>query len=389
MNTITFSIVTTICIIAIVAAAVSMVKIKLLNAKLHKLGIDAALAQERAEMMTRQLQDGNNNRERFTAIATEVLQANSRQFNELSRQQIAELLAPMKENLDEFRRNYTESYGHESEKRAMLQQQLNELFAINRSIGEETRRLTDALKGNAGVQGQWGEMVLENILERSGLLKGQDYEIQRTVDDSESRARPDIIIRCPGNRNIVVDSKVSISDYLRMLNATDRQSLKAAGDAHVASVRKHVAELRRKNYQDLLNGNNPDFVMMFIPHEGAYIAAMQLDSNLWQSAFDSRVIIVSPTHLVSVVKLVELMWRQDKQNRNAVEIAQTGTKILDKLANFLTDMQRINSSLEGARRAYDAAMTKLEGRGGLRSLGETMRDKGIKAAKDLPERTVQ
>lgn len=352
-----------------------------------RLALENARAEERLNVFVeKDSREQEATRDRFAAMAAEALERNAKTLNEQSRMQIAELLAPMKENLDDFRKSYTDAYGKESEKRAMLEQQLNELFNLNRSIGEEARRLGDALKGNTHVQGQWGEMVLENILERSGLLRGQDYFVQKTVEASDSNARPDIVISCPGERNIVVDSKVSMSDYLRMLNAPDRQTVKAAGEAHVASVRKHVAELKRKNYQDLLSGRNADFVMMFIPHEGAYLAAMQLDNTLWQTAFDSRVIIVSPTHLVSVVKLVEMLWRQDKQNRNAIEIADLGAKMLDKLSNFLGDMGKIKNNLEAAQRAYDSAMTKLEGRGGMRSIGENMRDKGIKGSRDLPPR---
>ena len=353
----------------------------------RRLALDKARADERIDVMREQ---GEKNdaamRERFAALAAETLQQNSKSLNEQSRLQIAELIAPMKANLEDFRKSYTDAYGKESEKRAMLEQQLNELFNLNHRIGEETRRLGEALKGNNSVQGQWGEMVLENILERSGLLKGQDYYVQKTVDSADSKVRPDIVISCPGKRNIVVDSKVSLSDYMRMLNAPDRQSLKAAGEAHVASVRKHVAELKRKNYQDLTTGLNVDFVMMFIPHEGAYLAAMQFDNTLWQTAFDSRVIIVSPTHLVSVIKLVEMLWRQDKQNRNAVEIANLGAKMLDKLSNFIGDLNKIKSSLDSAQRSYEAAMTKLDGRGGIRSIGENIRDKGIKGSRDLPPR---
>ena len=353
----------------------------------RRLALDNARTDERLNLLSEnQAREQENARDRFAAMAAEALEYNAKSLNEQNRMQIAELLAPMKENLDSFKKSYTDAYGKESEKRAMLEQQLNELFKLNRSIGEEARRLGDALKGNTSVQGQWGEMVLENILERSGLLRGQDYFVQKTVDAVDSKARPDIVISCPGERNIVVDSKVSMSDYIKMLNAEDRQSVKAYGEAHVASVRKHVAELKRKNYQDLLSGRNADFVMMFIPNEGAYLAAMQLDNTLWQTAFDSRVIIVSPTHLVSVVKLVEMLWRQDKQNRNAIEIAELGTKMLDKLSNFLTDMSKIKSNLESAQKAYDSAMTKLEGRGGMRSIGENMRDKGVKGARDLPPR---
>lgn len=380
--------------VLIVAAAITITVLLRNNRRLaaenRQLALDKARADERLTIQEQQAaRDDREIREKFTALAGDVLRLSSQNLTEQNRMQIAELLAPMKENLQDFRRAYTDAYGKESEKRAMLEEQLRQLFDINRLLGDETRRLGEALRGNSGVQGQWGEMVLENILERSGLVRGQDYLVQANVSNGESRIRPDIVIRCPGERNIVVDSKVSMSDYMRMLNAPDRAALKAAGDAHLMSVKKHIAELRRKNYQDLLDGRNADFVMMFIPNEGAYIAAMQLDNTLWQTAFDSRVIIVSPTHLVSVVKLVELMWRQDKQNRNAIEIARLGSQILDKLANFIGDMHKLSNSLDTARRAYDSAMTRLEGRGGIRSLSENMRDKGIKGARDLPPRTNQ
>ncbi len=374
-------------IVAIITIVVLIRRNRTLSDENRQLALEKARVDERLAILKEQAEHSDKAaQDRFAVMAAEALQNNSRTLREQSRMQIAELIAPMKANLDDFRKAYTDAYGKESEKRAMLEQQLNELFSLNRTIGEETRRLGDALKGNTSVQGQWGEMVLENILERSGLLRGQDYYVQKTVDAADSKARPDIVISCPGERNIVVDSKVSLSDYMRMLNAPDRQTLKSAGEAHIASVRKHVAELKRKNYQDLLSGRTADFVMMFIPHEGAYLAAMQLDNTLWQTAFDSRVIIVSPTHLVSVVKLVEMMWSQDKQNRNAIEIAELGAKMLDKLSNFLIDMNKAKNSLDSAQRAYESALTKLEGRGGMRSIGESMREKGIRGSRDLPPR---
>ncbi len=374
-------------IVAIITIVVLIRRNRTLSDENRQLALEKARVDERLAILKEQAEHSDKAaQDRFAVMAAEALQNNSRTLREQRRMQIAELIAPMKANLDDFRKAYTDAYGKESEKRAMLEQQLNELFSLNRTIGEETRRLGDALKGNTSVQGQWGEMVLENILERSGLLRGQDYYVQKTVDAADSKARPDIVISCPGERNIVVDSKVSLSDYMRMLNAPDRQTLKSAGEAHIASVRKHVAELKRKNYQDLLSGRTADFVMMFIPHEGAYLAAMQLDNTLWQTAFDSRVIIVSPTHLVSVVKLVEMMWSQDKQNRNAIEIAELGAKMLDKLSNFLIDMNKAKNSLDSAQRAYESALTKLEGRGGMRSIGESMREKGIRGSRDLPPR---
>lgn len=370
---------------ALAALAASLRRTGRLLSERQRLEIECARLEERLNgELARQEANEKMLSDRFAAMAADILKSNAESLSALNGAKVSEIIAPVRDNLEAFRRAYTDSFGNETERRARLEQQIRDLTELNRSIGAETRRLGDALKGNTSVQGAWGEMVLDNILERSGLVRGTDYHVQKVVDAADSSARPDVIIDCPGDRHIVVDSKVSLKDYLRMLEAPDRASAKAAGDAHLASVRKHVAELHRKSYQDLLDGANPDFVMMFIPHEGAYLAAMQLDSSLWQTAFDSRVIIVSPTHLVSVVKLVEQMWRQDKQNRHALEIAEIGAKILDKVSNFLTDMNKVGTALDSARRNYDSALTKLDGRGGLRSLAETMRDKGVRAAKDLP-----
>ena len=248
-----------------------------LRAERQRLEIECARLEERLKgELARQEANEKMLSDRFAAMAADILRSNAESLSALNGAKVSEIIAPVRDNLEAFRRAYTESFGNETERRARLEQQIRDLTELNRSIGAETRRLGDALKGNTSVQGAWGEMVLDNILERSGLVRGTDYHVQKVVDAADSSARPDVIIDCPGDRHIVVDSKVSLKDYLRMLEAPDRASAKAAGDAHLASVRKHVAELHRKSYQDLLDGANPDFVMMFIPHEGAYLAAMQL-----------------------------------------------------------------------------------------------------------------
>lgn len=352
----------------------------------------ATRARAEAEMARRLLDersaDASAAEERFRAIANEALLANSRALDAAGRRSISEALQPMAERMREMEKTFRDTYSAEARERFSLADRVRELVELNRVVGAETRRLTDALKGNTRVQGDWGEIILENILERSGLQQGREYEVQQTFTSPDGRRlRPDVIVNYPDGRCVVIDSKVSVAAYLSMVEADDAEARNAAAKAHLASVRAHINELKTKNYQDLTAGRHCDFVMMFIPHEGAYMAAMQLDSALWQYAFDSRVLIVSPTHLMAVIKLVEQLWRNDRQSRNAIDIATEAGRMLDKLSGFLADMEKIDSSLNAARRAWDSAYNKLAtGTGNLLGRAERLRAMGAKATKDLPSR---
>lgn len=369
-----------ICIAAAIAAAV------------YAIAADRRATRARAEAdMARRLLDERTAdaaaaEERFRAIANEALLANSRALDAAGRRSIDEALAPMAERMREMEKSFRETYSAEARERFSLADRVRELVELNRMVGAETRRLTDALKGNTRMQGDWGEIILENILERSGLQRGREYEVQQTIAAPDGRRlRPDVIVNYPDGRCVVIDSKVSVAAYLSMTEADDADTRAAAAKAHLASVRAHINELRAKNYQDLTSGRHCDFVMMFIPHEGAYMAAMQLDNSLWQYAFDSRVLIVSPTHLMAVVKLVEQLWRNDRQSRNAIDIATEAGRMLDKLSGFLADMEKIDTSINAARRAWDSAHGKLtSGTGNLIGRAERLRAMGAKASKDLP-----
>ena len=231
-------------------------------------------------------------------------------------------------------------------------------------------------------------MILENILERCGLRRGQEYVVQAGVcTDSGRRLRPDVVINYTEGRKIIVDSKVSIQHYLAMLDAADESGRRTFGREHVASVRKHIAELRDKSYQDYIGDARADFVLMFIPHEGAYLTAMQLDPDLWESAYQAGVLIVAPTHLMGVVRLVEQMWRHDKQNRHALEIARQAGLMLDKLRGFLDDMDKMDRAIASSREAWNDAYGKLTGGTG-NLIGRALRleELGAKAKKALPDR---
>ena len=324
-------------------------------------------------------------RDDMRRLAEEIFNANSRQFRADSEQRIGELLDPIRRDFTRLETAITESFSREARERYSLKEQIRSLIDLNDTIGREARQLTSALKGNTLVQGQWGEMILRTILEKSGLRPGEEFTMQEAAASVDGdRLRADAVVTYPDGRRIVIDSKVSIKAYLEMAEAADPAARSALARRHVDSVRRHINELRDKSYQDYIGDARADFVLMFIPNEGAYMAAMQTDPRLWEYAYDCRVVIVSPTHLMSVLKLVEQTWQTDRQNANAREIALEGGRLIDKLAAFLSDMDRISSSIDTTRRAYDAALTKLNGRGGIRSKAETLRRLGAKSTRPLP-----
>lgn len=373
-------------VVAIISMAVA------LAAVVYALMADrrAARARAEADMAARLLEEqrasGLQAEQRFRAIAGEVLMANSRSIDAANREALERTIAPMTQRMREMEKTFRDTYEAEARERFSLADRVRELVELNRVVSAETHRLTDALKGNTRMQGDWGEIILENILERSGLQRGREYEVQQVLDAPDGRRlRPDVVVNYPDGRCVVIDSKVSVAAYLALVDADTPEARNAAAKAHLASVRAHINELKSKNYQNLTAGRQCDFVMMFVPHEGAYMAAMQHDASLWQYAFDSRVLVVSPTHLMAVVKLVEQLWRNDRQNRNAVDIATEAGRMLDKLSGFLTDLEKIDAGINSARRAWDAAHNKLtSGNGNLIGRAERLRDLGAKATKDLP-----
>lgn len=331
---------------------------------------------------------------RFQNIANEILTHNSRIFKEQNETRLSEILTPLKENIEQFKKTINDSYSNEARERFSLQERIKELIELNQSISKEAKDLTTALKGNSKVQGDWGEMILENILEKSGLEKGREYTVQQTTDENGNTLRnengtalrPDVVINYPGDRYVVIDSKVSLSAYVNYINSETQEEQETYAKQHLTSVRNHIAELRNKKYQDYVGGGKTDFVMMFIPNEAAYITAMQLDSNLWQDAYDVRVLLVSPTQLISALRLVAQLWSHDRQTRNAIEIAKVGGNMYDKFVGFVDDMYKIEKSIKQANDTYNSAMNKLhEGRGNLVSYAEKMRTLGAKASKSLPE----
>lgn len=330
---------------------------------------------------------------RFKNLAREILDDNTRRFKEQSEQRLSDLLTPLKEDLVKFKTSVDNAYSNEARERFALSDRIKELVQLNETIGREAKDLTRALRGDSKVQGDWGEMILETILEKSGLKKGLHFDLQVTTDadgntlkDNQGHMlRPDAVINYPDGRHIIVDSKVSLTSYIDLINSEPgTNEYREASQGHLRSVRQHIKELASKNYQNFVGEKHADFVTMFIPNEGAYMAAMNLEPKLWQEAYDQRVLIVSPTHLLSFLRLAEQMWRQNDMKRNVMDIAEESGKMYDKFVGFVDDMTRIEKGLTATETAFRDAMGKLsEGRGNLVRRAEKIRAMGAKTTKTI------
>ena len=332
----------------------------------------------------------------FKSLAADIFSSQSEKFKEANETRLSEILNPLKEDIKDFKRRVDDTYMNSSKERTLLGEQMKRLMELNMSIGKEARDLTEALSGNTKVQGDWGEMVLETILVKSGLVEGENYFVQRTKNDDgtqiknddNGRLRPDVVVALPDKKCIVIDSKVSLTAYVNYINADNEDDRQRFGKAHLLSVRSHLKELETKRYQDFVgvgNDDRIDYVLMFIPNEHAYMAAMTLDNNLWMEAYEKRVVIISPAHVISTLRLIAQLWTRDKQAKNALKIAEEGGKLYDKFVGFVNDMQTVEQSLGKASEAYASAMSKLHtGRGCIVSKVENLKKLGAKTSKTLP-----
>lgn len=363
-----------------------IIAIVLLGLALLCVAVYAAILHTRLQGAQREAERLRGDDDRFRALATQVLDDSRRNLSRDTAQQMASLLTPLRHDIEAFNRTIDEKYSREASERGALREKIEELHRLNLSLGQEARQLADALRGNSKVQGDWGEMILSRLLEQAGFTEGREFEVQKNVkDESGANFRPDVVVHFPDRGCVVIDSKASLTAYVNLCGADSDAERRSAGAAHVASVRAHVKELAAKNYQDFVGSDRKlDFVMMFIPNEGAYIAAMQLAPELWQEAYDRRVLIISPTHLFSVLKLVQQMWQHDDQTRNATKIAEEAGKMYDKFVGFLNDMAAVENRLNQAMEAHSSAMKKLsDGTGNLIKRAEDLRKLGAKAAKQV------
>lgn len=328
----------------------------------------------------------------FQVLANQILEEKTHRFTVTNKENIEAILKPLNEKLVEFKSKVEETYDKESKQRFSLEERIRELVALNNQISTDANNLTKALKGNNKIQGNWGEMILESILEKSGLKKGEEYYVQETIKDEfgktiqnveGNRMQPDIIVAYPGGRKIVIDSKVSLNAYVRYVEAETDEEKIVAEKEHLLSVKQHIDELSRKSYQDYIE--SLDFVMMFVPTEPAYILAMQLDSNLWDYAYRKRILLISPTNLIASLKVVADLWKREYQSQNAQEIAKRGAILYDKFAGFVDTLQDVGKNIERSQKAYEKAFSQLkDGNGNLMRQAEMLKELGIKSQKELP-----
>ena len=328
-------------------------------------------------------------KEQFRTLAGDVLGEQSRRFKEENRESMDIILKPFKDNISEFRSRVDAIFTQQTEQSGALKNELQRLMELNKQITTETTNLTNALKGNSKVQGDWGEMILESILDNSNLIRGVHYQTQLNVkDEAGNNLRPDVVLNLPNNKQVIIDSKVSLTAYVNYVSAESEAERRAAMTAHVASVRQHVKELGAKSYQQLLN--SPDFVIMFIPNEPAFLDALKEDNTIWNDAYEKKVIISSPTNLFALLKIVDDLWRRDEQNKNHENIIKLGVTLYDQLVAFSTTLEGVGTSLEQAQAKYDEAYKRLHtGNNNIVRVGEKLRKMGLPTTKKQSAKLVE
>ncbi|CKK33379.1 DNA recombination protein RmuC [Neisseria meningitidis] len=335
--------------------------------------------------------------DQFQNLANTILEEKSRRFTEQNREQLHQVLNPLNERIQGFGELVKQTYDKESRERLTLENELKRLQGLNAQLHSEAKALTNALTGTQNkVQGNWGEMILETVLENSGLQKGREYVVQaasvrKEEDGGTRRLQPDVLVNLPDNKQIVIDSKVSLTAYVRYTQAADADTAARELAAHVASIRAHMKGLSLKDYTDLEGVNTLDFVFMFIPVEPAYLLALQNDAGLFQECFDKRIMLVGPSTLLATLRTVANIWRNEQQNQNALAIADEGGKLYDKFVGFVQTLESVGKGIDQAQNSFQTAFKQLaEGRGNLVGRAEKLRLLGVKAnkqlARDLTER---
>lgn len=346
------------------------------------------------ERLNEQKQEVEQLQERFKTefknIANELLEDKSKRFTEQNQEKLGEILKPLNERIKSFEERVESTHKESLERNAGLVQQILSLRDLNKQMSEEARNLTKALKGDNKAQGNWGEVILERVLEKSGLRKNEEYVIQESVTNEDGRRlQPDVVIKLPENKNIVVDSKVSLIDYERFSSAETDEERGAHLKNHIRSIRAHIKGLSEKNYHQLYGSGSPDFVLLFIPLEPAFSVAVQYDAELFNEAFEKNIVIVSTSTLLATLRTISSIWRQENQTRNAVEIARQAGDMYDKFEGFVQDLIKVGNQLNLAKKEYEGAMNKLStGRGNLVNRAEKLKELGAKASKALPQALV-
>ena len=349
-------------------------------------GLETKLAEQKSELETLQEKFKND----FKVLAQEILEKNSNTFKEQNKEQIGIILSPFKEKLESFEKKVEETYEKGQKDTISLKTEVKGLMDLNERLSKEATNLTKALKGDVKMQGNWGEVILERVLEKSGLIKNSEYFIQESfTGDDGKRYQPDVVINLPDDKKVIVDSKVSLIAYERFVAAETSEDQNAALKLHIASIKNHVKGLSDKNYQNLYGVEGLDFVLLFIPIEGAFTAAVQADNSLFQDAFDKNVVIVSTSTLLATLRTIASIWKQEKQTQNALEIARQGGDLYDKLVGFTDDLLALGKQMNTAKGTYETAMNKLvDGKGNLVGRAEKLRTLGLKTTKQLDQKLI-
>lgn len=329
----------------------------------------------------------------FENLANKILEEKTTKFTEQNQKNLKTILEPFQEKISELKNRVNEAYEKENKERFSLAEKVKELAELNQQISEDAKKLTRALKGEAKTQGNWGEMILESILEKSGLVKGREYFLEHQLTDENNKAlysefsgkkmRPDAVVKYPDERNVIIDSKVSLTAFTELVDETDAEVYAMKLNQHLSSIKNHINQLSQKAYDDY--GKSLDFVMMFIPSEPAYIAAMQADQNLWNFAYERRILLLNPSNLITSLKLIADLWKREYQSRNAMEIAERGAKLYDKFVGFVENLEKIGKNIDNAKNSYTDAYKQLStGNDNLIIQTQKLRTLGIKNKKQLP-----
>lgn len=323
----------------------------------------------------------------FENLANKILEEKTLKFTEQNQQNLKNILNPLQEKITDFEKKVENTHKESIDYHAALRQQIIGLKDLNLQMSKETANLTKALKGDSKIQGNWGELVLERVLEKSGLEKGREYEIQKSfVTEEGNRVQPDVVINLPDGKKMIVDSKVSLTAYEKYINEDDEEQKSAFLKEHVNSLKRHVEQLGNKNYQHLYEMESPDFVLLFIPIEPAFAIALNEDTQLYNKAFEKNIVIVTPSTLLATLRTIDSMWTNQKQQDNAIEIARQAGALYDKFEGFVTDLVKIGKKMDEAKSEYEGAMNKLvDGKGNLITSVQKLKIMGAKAKKSLPD----
>lgn len=329
----------------------------------------------------------------FENLANKILEEKTEKFTTLNQNNLKNILEPFQEKITDLKNRVNEAYEKENKERFSLAEKVKELAELNQQISEDAKKLTRALKGESKTQGNWGEMILESILEKSGLVKGREYFLEHELRDEDNKAlfsefsgkkmRPDAVVKYPDERNVIIDSKVSLTAFTELVDETDQEVYTMKLNQHLSSIKNHIMQLSQKAYDDY--GKSLDFVMMFIPSEPAYIAAMQADQNLWNFAYERRILLLNPSNLITSLKLIADLWKREYQNKNALEIAERGARLYDKFVGFVDNLEKVGRNIDLAKNVYNEAYKQLyTGNDNLVIQTQKLKALGIKNKKELP-----